>query len=251
MTQVLQIGNRTIKEAEIISLLAGFQMLPQLWRELIIDSAIAPIELTSEEKALAQAQFSEFHQLTTPLERFSWAEQKGMTLSQLDALATRDEKIEKFKIATWGPRLESYFLTNKSQLDRVIYSLLRTNNAEVAQELYFRIQAGEQSFAECARAYSIGPEAQTGGLLGPMELSRPHPTLAKMLAISQNSQLWPPTRLGEWFVIVRLEKLIPAVLDESMRTQLLNSLFETWLSEQINQLNAARVQATSKALVSV
>jgi parvulin-like peptidyl-prolyl isomerase len=106
---------------------------------------------------------------------------------------------------------------------------------EVAQELYFRIQAGEQSFAECARAYSTGPEAQTGGLLGPMELSQPHPTLATLLSTSQPGQLWPPIRLGEWLVIVRLEKLLPAQLDEPMRQQLLNAQFEAWVQEQIER----------------
>jgi parvulin-like peptidyl-prolyl isomerase len=245
MTQVVQIGNRTISPTEIIPLLAGYQMLPQLGRELVIDYAIAEIELKSEEYAIAKEQFEKKHQLTTVAERQAWCEHYGMTLEQLEALAMRELRIEKFKLATWGHRLESYFLTHKSKLDKVIYSLLRTRDAEIAQELYFRIQAQEQSFAELAREYSTGPEAQTGGLLGPVELSLPHPQLAKMLSISQPGQLWSPTQLGEWFVIVRLEKLIGAQLDEVMRQQLLNSLFEAWINEQLNQLNAVRTQNTS------
>jgi len=51
--------------------------------------------------------------------------------------------------------------------------VIRTKDPGVAQELYFRIQAGEQSFAEVAREYSQGPEAYTCGLLGPVELSMP------------------------------------------------------------------------------
>jgi len=51
-------------------------------------------------------------------------------------------------------------------------------------------------------------------------------------------------------VIVRLEKLIRAQLDERMQAQLLNSLFEAWLSEQLN-LDAVRIQNTPKALVSL
>jgi hypothetical protein len=101
MTQVLQVGDRTITPAEIVPLLAGYRMLPQLWRELIIDSAIAPIELTSQEKAIALEQFAAKHQLTTLAERQAWTRQYGMTLEQLEALATRELKIEKFKIATW------------------------------------------------------------------------------------------------------------------------------------------------------
>jgi hypothetical protein len=56
-----------------------------------------------------------------------------------------------------------------------------------------------------------------------------------MLSVSQPNQLWHPTRIEEWTVIVRLEKLIPAVLDEPMRQKLLDNLFQTWLSEQVKQ----------------
>ena len=36
-----------------------------------------------------------------------------------------------------------------------------------------------------------GQEAQTGGLIGPVELSVPHPALARILSISKPGQLWP------------------------------------------------------------
>jgi len=48
--------------------------------------------------------------------------------------------------------------------------------------------------AELARD-SQGPEAETGGLIGPVELSNPHPAIAQMLSISKPSHLWP---LGVW-----------------------------------------------------
>lgn len=249
MTQVLQIGNHTLTSAELIPLLAGYQMLPQLWRFIIIDLAIAKIELTNDEQKSAQEQFYAQNKITKEAERSSWLEHYGMTYEQLQTLATREHRLDKFKEVTWGSSLESYFLTHKSKLDQIIYSLIRTTDQEVAQELYFRIAAGEQTFTELARSYSQGPEAQTGGLIGPVDLSTPHPVLAQMLSTSSPGQLCPPVRLGEWFVIVRLEKFMPAQLDESMRSQLLNSLFETWLSEQMHQVGGVRIQNTP-ALVS-
>ncbi len=233
MKKIIQIGNCTITEAEIIGLIAKYQMLPLLWRELIIDQAIAPIELSDLDKVKALKEFDEKHQLTNLAERSFWGARSGMTIEQVETLATREIKIELFKTATWGAKLESYFLIHKSKLDKVVYSLLRTQRQEVATELYFRIEAGEQTFSELAHQYSAGPEAQTGGLLGPVELSKPHPKLAKMLSISKPRQLWAPIQLGEWFVILRLEKFIPAVLNDIMRQQLLNSLFEGWIQEQV------------------
>ena len=245
MTKVIQVGNRTITAEEVIPLLAGYQMLPQFLRELFIDQAIASTECTPEEEASACQQFYEKNQLNSEAEREAWLTRYGMTSKQLENLATRGLKIEKFKQATWGNKLESYFLSRKFKLDKVMYSLIRTKEVGIAQELYFRIQEGEQSFAELAREYSQGPESQTGGLIGPVELSMVHPGLAKVLATGQPGKIWPPTRLGEWLLIVRFEKLIPAQLDESMRRQLLNELFSAWLQEQFNPtLGSIRPQDT-------
>ncbi len=236
MTPVLQIGNRTVTATEIVKLLSSYQMLPQLCREIIIDQAIVAIKLSAEEKNNAIEQFYQKLHLTA-LEASQVAlKHYGMSGEQLETLATRELRIEKFKQATWSSKTESYFLSHKSQLDKVIYSLLRTQDAEVAQELYFRIKAGEQSFAECASKYSQGIEAQTGGIVGPVPLSQPHPAIAQKLAISQLGQLWPPMRLENWVLIVRLEKLIPAQLDDVTRSTLVNHLFEQWLAQQINNI---------------
>ena len=237
MTAVLQIGNRTITTEEIVPMLAGYQMLPQLLFEIFIDQAIIPFTCTPEEAESACQQFCEQNRLTTQTELRAWLEHSGMTLEQLQTFATRKLRIEKFKQATWGHKLESYFLSRKSQLDKVIYSLIQIQDV-AAQEIYFRIQEEEATFASLAREYSQGAEAQNGGLIGPVELSSCHPTLAQMLCVSQPGQLWAPTPIGEWLVIVRLEKFIPAQLDNSMRQRLLTELFAAWLSEQINQLGS-------------
>jgi parvulin-like peptidyl-prolyl isomerase len=57
------------------------------------------------------------------------------------------------------------------------------------------------------------------------------------LTINQPGQLSPPTRIGELWIIVRLEKLLPAKLDETVKQKLLNELFTTWLQEQLQAVN--------------
>ncbi|MDZ8107249.1 MAG: peptidylprolyl isomerase [Nostoc sp. DedQUE12a] len=255
MTEALQIGNRKIAASELISLLASYQMLPQLQRELIVDEAIeqtsrlanVAIDLTPEEVAQAKQQFYAEKQLKNEEDIQAWMTRQGLSYEQLEAVTTRKLKIEKFKQATWGNKLEAYFFQSKAKLDKVIYSLLRTQDVGIAQELYFRIQAKENSFADLAREYSLGPEAQTGGLVGPVELNALHPVMVQMLSSSQPGQILPPTRIAEWFVILRLEKFIPAQLDESMKARLLNELFEAWLQEQQKQMMSARLeQATTE-----
>mgnify|MGYP001791058272 FL=1 len=94
---------------------------------------------------------------------------------------------------------------------------------------------GEQSFADLAKEYSQGPEAQTGGLVGPVEFGSLHPAMVEKLSTSQPGQLLAPIYISGWFVILRLEKLVPAQLDEAMKARLINQLFQKWLNEQLQQ----------------
>ncbi len=74
--------------------------------------------------------------------------------------------------------------------------------------------------------YSEGIESQTGGLLGSVELGTLHVKLADLLYTGQIGDV-QPFGLDRWCMIVRLEKRLPAQLDESMRQRLLQEKFET------------------------
>lgn len=220
----------------VLALLSCYQLMPQLVRNLLIDQAIADLSCTDEERQAAIEAF-EAHQQITDANREEWLNRQGMTLEQMHKLALRPVLLEKHKTAVWGPKVDNYFLTRKAHLDQVVYSLIRTKDMGLAQEIYFRILEGEQSFAELAREYSQGAEAKTSGLLGPVPLTQPHPAISKLLSVSQPGQLWAPRPLAEWVVIIRLEKLIPAQLDKSMRRRLQDELFENWLA-QMQQVDA-------------
>ena len=83
--------------------------------------------------------------------------------------------------------------------------------------------------------YSEGSEAQTGGLIGPVEVNAPHPRIAQVLSTCKPGQLVPPTRVGEWIVIIRLENFISAQLDDPMRQRMIDEMFRQWLNEQVNK----------------
>ncbi|MFO5472504.1 MAG: peptidylprolyl isomerase [Dolichospermum sp.] len=226
--QVLQWGDHILQPGEVLSLISEYQLIPVLIKEIIIDQAIAAAEIvyTPEEEKQVCEQIAQ---------QYQGIDQQGEKFQQLKIMAMRQLKLEKFKEATWGGDLNSYFFQRKAQLDRVIYSLITTSEIGIAQEIYFRIKEGEQSFAELAREYAQGPEAQTDGLVGPIDLQSLHPTLVNILSRSQPQQLSPPTQINNVLVIVRLEKLLPAQLDRSMRQRLLNERFNQWLQAQMTE----------------
>jgi parvulin-like peptidyl-prolyl isomerase len=232
MSAVLQVGDRQLDAEAVISLLTSPQILPHLLREIIIDSAIASVTCTREE-----------------LEQFcrniaQQPQNSGISPQQIARVAPRQLKLEKFKEAQWGAQVEAEFLSNKEQYDRVLFSIIQSEELEVIQELYFRLQEEEAAFGDLAGQYSQGPEVHSNGLVGPIALHNLHPKLAQMLRISQPGQISPPFRVDKWVAIARLERYIPTKFDTDLRQRLIASRFEAWLEAQITKesksLNIAR-----------
>ncbi|TAF51682.1 MAG: peptidylprolyl isomerase, partial [Oscillatoriales cyanobacterium] len=165
-------------------------------------------------------------------------EERGLKASEVEVMATRSQRIQKFKEAKWGRKVRRYFMERKPGLDAVIYSLIRTQDAGLAHELYYRILEGEITFEQCAATYSQGPEARTGGKMGPVPLNRPHPVISKLLSVSQPGQLWPPRLISDWHIIIRLEDIKSAQLDDATRQALIDELYGAWLQDRVKTLMA-------------
>ncbi|MEM8604965.1 MAG: peptidylprolyl isomerase [Cyanobacteria bacterium P01_H01_bin.121] len=238
---ILKFGSDTFDGAQVLNALITAQLWPRFCSDLIIDVKLATIECSEAEQAEAMATFCQAQTLTTPELQQQWCDRYHLTPQDLEAIAIRNWRLEKFKQQQFAPKVETHFLQRKSRLDRAIYSLIRVKDAGLAQELYFRLEEDPTLFPDLARQYSQGPEAATGGVQGPIPLSTPHPNLAKLLAISQAGQLWPPTRIESWHIIVRLEQLIPAQLDERMQLQMREELFNQWLQQQLATLPVQRL----------
>jgi hypothetical protein len=232
----LQVGDWQVTVEEIVPLLEKYQLLPKLVREMIIDRALVSTDCPKEELTKAIEGFYQQQKVNSPQQLQVWLQQKQTTAEQVQNAIARGIKLEKFKEQMWGDRLDSYFLERKPQLDKVLYSLLRTQDMGIAQELYFRILEEEAEFSKIAKEYSQGVEAKTGGIVGPISLSKIHPTLKEMFQRSKPGQLWSPQCIDNWFVVVRLEQFVPAKLDEEIRQQLLDEQFNQWLQEQYQQV---------------
>jgi PPIC-type PPIASE domain len=251
MVPLLKVGHQTIDSKDILPLLARYNLLPQLIRDILVDQAIAPIVLNPEEMEAACESFYEAQQVSDPEMRQQWLQQTGYTPAQIADIACHPARVQRLKEERWGNRVESDFLMQKQEFDQVVYSLLRNQQPGLIQELFFRIQEGEQSFTELAREHSEGPEAQTGGLLGPVPMTQPHPTIADKLKHSQPGIVLPPIQVGDWYVLVRLEQYIAATLDVTIRQKLLDQRFDAWLKTEIEQVLQASQPTPARTPVAI
>jgi len=219
---------------QVCQLLSRHELLDPLLRKLLLEQELASISLTQADLIEAEQRARQVQDLVTQ-ERFElWMQQQNLTYPRYQQLIAARERRHRLILGRFGPKAEAHFLDRKTQLDRVVYSLLRVNNPNLARELYFRLQAGEADFAELAERFAEGPERQTRGVVGPVPLTQAHPILAEHLRTSQAGQLLEPFAIESWWLVVRLESYTPATLDDQTRLQMATELLEQWINQQVS-----------------
>ena len=73
-------------------------------------------------------------------------------------------------------------------------------------------------------------------------MKQTHPMIAKILLISQNKQLWPPKKIDDWWVILRLEKLTNTEFNEDMAKYLSYELGEQFLNKETNNIKKQEIK---------
>ena len=147
------------------------------------------------------------------------------------------EALFRFAKQRFGPGVEETFLASKGSKDQVIYSLLRVRDRGLARELWIRLEEGEITFAEAAQRFSEGAESHRKGVLGPMPIGLLQPPeMVAWLRALKPGELMAPRPIGEWHVLLRLEQLSPAKLDEDMRKVLLKEKLDNFLSQRVELL---------------
>jgi parvulin-like peptidyl-prolyl isomerase len=217
--------------------LARLGLLDVAWRYRLMETETASIPAPSPGPEVEQAlgRFLAELQLQDPAARQTWCQLRGLEEQDLLAIALRPLRWQAWCEQRFGGSVETEYLRRKAEFDLVTYSLLRVRDADLAAELHQQIREGEATFADLAGRHSEGPEQRTGGVVGPVPLATPHPSLARLRQSSQPGQLWPPKLLEDWWIIVRLDVLTTTQLDEPLRRRLVLDQGEQWLRSRVQE----------------
>jgi hypothetical protein len=200
---------------ELIALLFRFGLVEPFLRQLKERAVVFEHNNLSDPDQVAEPAMEEYcskHGLNNKQERQQWCVQHGMSQADLLSEAIHDWRRTELREQS-SSNIESLYLRYKDNLDRVLYSLIRVDNAGLCRELFYAIEAGEISFGEAARLHSRGPEAKTQGIVGPVDLTTPHPEIAGRLRTAQAGQLIGPFEAAEWHTLLRLEYRFDSVYD--------------------------------------
>ncbi len=123
-------------------------------------------------------------------------------------------------------KAEAYFKENRYKFNKYIYSLIRNNDRNIIQELYYQVESGESSINELAKKYSIGHEKLKKGIIGPVKESDINPKILERLKSSDMYFISEPFQIADTWYIIQKEGFIEADFDKQIKNEICSFLLE-------------------------
>tara|TARA_Y100001968_G_scaffold324957_1_gene365371 strand:+ start:1894 stop:2619 length:726 start_codon:yes stop_codon:yes gene_type:complete len=220
---------------EITEMLIKNELLDVLVKKELLNEEIREISISEEEESDIRKMIYQKEKITDDLQFNDWLEKNNTNKEDFFRNISKPLRLNKYCLNEFSKKTEARFLAKKDMLGTVTYNLIRVKDFFQAQELYLRIQEDPLQFGTLAKKYSLGPEKDTQGLVGPVPLNQGHPGLLRELRISKIGEIAQPLKIEDFWVILRLESRIEAKLDKNMQLILSKELFDEHLKKRTNE----------------
>ena len=237
----------TIKNEDILCQVKLSCQIPQIIEGIvqrkIIETAVAEAGLKVETEELQKAAdaMRAMNQLQSPDETWAWLEKYSLSLNDFEELVYTNLSRSKLAQHLFGDKIESYFFSH--QLDYVgaaMYEVV-SDNEDLAMELFYSMSEGEIGFPEVARLYIQDRDlGRSGGYRGIVRRQELKPEIAAAVFAAKPPQLLKPIITSEAVHLVLVEEIVPAQLDEKLRSEILDHLFKSWLQLKIEEVEIVR-----------
>ena len=217
---------------EAIHLLEKNQILSALILRELTKSCLSEVELNENDRKIAKQLIINKEKITSEDNYKVWIEKQYFSEEELLNIFSEPPRIDRYVTEKYNHMAESRFLKRKEQLDTVTYSLVRVKDRFLANELYLRLLEKESNFAEVSKKFSLGPEKDTRGILGPMPFTQGHPALMNCLRNSKPREINKPLNIEDLWLVTRVESIVQASLTSEMELQMAKEIFYEWLQEE-------------------
>lgn len=203
-------------------------------REIILEKELGQIVL---EESLSEKIYNEFRKDNGLESEEKYIEYLNSTLLSdvlVKQLATRPERVIRYREERWGPRAQSLYLKNKEKYDSIVYYRLECGDSDIMQEVYFRIKDREETWEELAKQFYPNDPAKSARI-GPVPTSSVEGQLITIMKDEGRGRVTSPVRINNQFVVTQLVEFEVANFDENLRELILRDECDKWLEEACNK----------------
>lgn len=213
------------------------------------------INVSDDELQQAADEFRAARELYDADTTQTWLDDKKLSYHEWESLLEALVTQKKLREALTAGLVEQRFVEQKLSFDKAAVSRLVLNDEGVARELRAQIVDDGVDFHALAREHSIHNDTRpAGGYSGEMLRSDMEPALEAAIFGAQPGKVVGPIKTDDGWELVKLERLVPAELNDEMRETIKTSIFNEWLTEQrkkgrikVPLLDAAEVESNVDA----
>ena len=217
---------------EVGELLLKHNLLIPLIKGELIESKIKNIEINEKEINNEIKKIWDKNKINNQENFEKWLISKKLKEESIRLQIKNSLRLNYYCKQKFSNKVQARFLERKSDLDDVMYSLIRLKDILKANELYYRIIEKESKFETISTQFSEGIERDTCGLIGPCQISKTHPLLRKVLKSSKIGEVSKPFMVDNWVLIIRVESYNHAKLDSKTKKLMIQELFEKSINDE-------------------
>lgn len=231
---ILVFNDRNVDTVEILNILREKQLLRTVVRELVLKEELRLIEI---EKATEESLMKEYRGKNNLHDDNVFKKYLASLHLSEDILINAillPSKVVKYREDRWGPRAKSLYLKRKDSYDFITYKRLECKDADLMQEVYFRLKDREESWESLAQQFEPNnPKANPR--IGPIKTRLIEPEVLRALKHAGKNIVTHPIVLKNSIIIAELEKITSSKFDDDIRLKVLQEEFEDWLTEAIEK----------------
>lgn len=234
----LEVNGEQIELAEVLRLakLNGrLQFLRDAVDAALIRQGAAKrgIEATDEEVQAAADEFRAARELYDSEATEAWLANNFLTYADWEAWLEQDVRTRKLREALTAGKVEQHFAANRLAYDTAAVAHLVVKDEDVARELRAQITDDGADFHTLARTYSIDAATRpAGGYVGTVRRPDMEAEIEAAVFGASPGALLGPFKDERGWLIIKVESLQRATLDNPTRAAITDELFNEWLAEQ-------------------
>jgi putative peptide maturation system protein len=191
------------------------------------------IEVSDEELQQAADDFRIARELQDTEATQSWLEANRLSWEDWELLLEDQLIADKVREMLTAGRVEQRFAEQGLSFDAAAISRLVLEDEGIARELRAQIIDDGADFHALARQYSIDVVTKlAGGYAGLVSRPELEPAVEAAVFGSEPGKIVGPIKSDDGWLLIKVESLHPAVLDDAMRETIMSLLFREWLSER-------------------
>jgi parvulin-like peptidyl-prolyl isomerase len=193
------------------------------------------IQVTDEEWQAAGDAFRFRYKLLGVPETQKWLTQQRITIDDWSQGIKIQLLTKKLKEYLFGIAVDGQYLQDRERFRRVALSQIVVTDLTEATNIAKVLREEKASFCALALEHSKGKQShQYGGFIGVRFLVELLPEIAKAISEIKEGDIVGPIQTKLGYHILKVEKWYQLHLNEQLREQLIETLFQNWLREQLN-----------------